>query len=154
MLNQLFDYMLTSVFNVDSNHAGEQQLPQQTHAGECQAGGDKKCNFQQSVSKPAENHSGNSNTSVTSNSKSDMYKNPSGGSHDNSSAAACISKDIDGSLKAIQQYTRYGSTDLKSYLCTKYCKSNRPVQSFSYNSGHDGKQINHQMSVDTCQLKN
>jgi hypothetical protein len=65
-----------------------------------------------------------------------------------------LSKEIYESRKANPQYTRCGSGDHETYLCTKSGKSSPPDQISSNNSGYDGKQIKRQKSFDMQQQKN
>jgi len=95
---------------------------------------------------------GNSNN--TGNSKLGKSNKPSGGSRANLSAAAWLSKEVYESRKANRQCTRCSSGDHKTYLCTKYGKSNPPEQNSTNNSGYDGKEIKRQKSSDTRQQKN
>jgi len=77
-LDQLFDCTAASEFKLDDKKPGGHQ--QQSQAGESQKGGNKKHNFQPSISESAENTFGNSNNSGTSNSKLVKSNKPSGGS--------------------------------------------------------------------------
>jgi hypothetical protein len=152
-LDQLFDCAAASEFKPDDKKPGGQQQ-QQRQAGESQKGGDKKRNFRPSISEPAENTSGNSNNSGG-NSKSGKSNKPSGGSRANLSPAPWLSKEAYESRKANRQCTRCGSGDHKTYLCTKYGKTNPPEQNSSNSGGgYDGKQIKRQKSFDTQQQKN
>jgi hypothetical protein len=58
------------------------------------------------------------------------------------------------SRKTNRQCTCCGSGDHKTYLCTKYGKSNPPDKNPNNNSSYDGKQIKRQKSFDTQQQKN
>jgi hypothetical protein len=139
-----------SEFKPDDKKPGRRQ--QQRQAGESQKGGKKKRNFRPSISKPAESNPGNSNN--TGNSKLGKSNKPSGGSRANLSPAPWLSKEVYESRKANRQCTRCGSGDHKTYLCTKYGKSNPPEQHSSNDSGNDCKQIKRQKSFDTQQQKN
>jgi hypothetical protein len=149
-LDQLFHCAAASEFKPDDNKPGGQQPQRQ--AGESQKGSDRKRNFRPSISEPAESTPGNSNN--TGNSKSGKSNKPSGGSRANLSPAPWLSKEVYESRKANRQCTRCGSGDHKTYLCTKYGKSNPPEQNSSNNSGYDGKQIKRQKSFDRQQQKN
>jgi len=80
--DQLFNWAAASEFKPDDKKPGGQQQ-QQRQAGESQKGGEKKHNFRPSIAEPAENTSGNSNSSGTGNSKSVKSNKPSRGSHVN-----------------------------------------------------------------------
>jgi len=153
-LDQLFDCAAASEFKLDHKKPGGQQQ-QQRQAGESQKGGDKKRNFQPSISEPAENTSGNSNNSGIGHSKSGKSKKSSGGSRANLSPAPWHSKEAYESRKANRQCTRCSSGDHKTYVCTKYGKTNPPEQNSSNSGGgYDGKQIKCQKSFNTQQQKN
>jgi len=152
-LNQLLDCAAASKFKPDDKKPRGQQQ-QHRQAGESQKDGNKKHNFQPSISGPAENTSGNSNDSG-SNSKSANSNKFSGGSWANLSPAPWLSKGAYESRKANRQCTRCGSGDHKTYLCTKYGKTHSPEQNSSNSGGgYDGKQIKPQKSFDTQQQKN
>ena len=80
-LDRLFDCAAASQFKLDHKQPGGQQPQRQ--AGENRIGGDTKHNFRPSISEPAENTSGNSYNSGTSNSKSVKSNKLSGGSRAN-----------------------------------------------------------------------
>jgi len=149
--DRLFDCAAVSEFKPDDKKPGGQQQ-QKRHAGESQKGGDKKHNFRPSISEPAENTSANSNN--TGNSKSGKSNIPSGGSSANLTPAPWLSKEVYKSRKANRQCTRCGSGDHKTYLRTKYGKTNPPEQNSSNSSGYDGKQIKRQKSFDRQQQNN
>jgi len=157
-LDQLFEFAAAWEFKPDHNTPGGQQ--RQMHTGESQKGGDKKRNFRPSICEPAENTSGNFNTSVncnnscTGNSKSGTSSKSSGGTRAHLSPWVWLSKEIYKSRKANRQCTHYCSGDHKTYLCTKYGKSNPPEQNPSNNSGNDGKRVKRQKWFDTQQRKN
>jgi hypothetical protein len=81
-LDQLFYCVAASDFTPDDEKPGGQQQ-QQRQAGESQKGGNKKRNFQPSISEPAEKTSGNSSHSGTCDSKSGKSNQSSGGSRAN-----------------------------------------------------------------------
>jgi len=89
-LDQLIDCAAASEFKPDDKMPGGQQQ-QQGQAGESQNGGDKKHNFRPSISKPAENTSGNSNnpSGIV---KSGKSNKSNGGSRANLSPASWLSK--------------------------------------------------------------
>jgi len=153
-LDQLFHCAAALEFTPDYTKPGGQQPQQQRQARESQKGGDKKRKFRPSISKPAQNTSGNSNNSNTGNSKSGKSNKSSGGSSASLTPAPWLSKKVYDSQKASRQPTRCSSGDHKTYLCTKYGKTNPPEQNSSNSSGYDGKQIKRQKSFDTQQRKN
>jgi hypothetical protein len=68
-----------------------------------------------------------------------------GGSRANLPPAPWLSKEDYESRKANRQCTRCGSGDRKTYLCTKYGKTNSVEQNSSNSGGgYDGKQIKRQ----------
>jgi len=153
-LDQLFDCAAASEFKPDDKKPGGQPH-QQRQAGESHKGGDKKRNFRPSISEPADNTSGNSKNSSTGNSKSGKFNKSSRGSRANLSPVPWLSKEAYESQKPNRQCSRCSSGDQKTYLCTKYGKTNPPEQNSSNSgSGYDGKQIKCQKSFDTQQQQN
>jgi len=151
-LNQLFNCAAASEFKLHNMKPREQQL-QQRHTGESQTGGDKICNFRPSTYEPANNTSGNSNNSGTCNWKSGKSNKSSGGRRANLSPAPWLSKEAYKSRKGNRQCTCCGSGDHKTYLCTKYGKTNPPDQNSTNSSNYNMKQIKRRKSFDTQQRK-
>ena len=152
-LDQLFDCAAASEFKPDNKKPGGKQQ-QQRQSGESQKGGDKKRNCRPSISEPAENTSGNSNDS-SGNSSLGKSNQSSGGFRANLSPVPWLSEEAYESRKANRQCTRCGSGVHKTYLCTKYGKTNPPEQNSSNSSGgYDGKQIKRPRSFNMQQQKN
>jgi hypothetical protein len=91
-LDKLFSWAAPSESTPDDKKPGGQH-ELQTQAGESHKGGNKKHNFRPSISEPAENTSGNSNHSVTGNSKLGQSNRSSRGRQANLSRVLWLSKE-------------------------------------------------------------